>query len=465
MKRLLLLLLALVLAAGAVPAVRAEKAAEILSYDFEFRFHMEPQDYPYSVREHMRGYEELADALELKGNASWCPETDSIDIRAELVPVSNPASAISVRLFGTTVRMCIESPLLGPEPYYLTNMYRIMFFLQELWKQTGLPLQSLLLLNPGTTSFFLRNEVVVWTKTVPKLTDGLVITAEELEKICETWRRQLDEDRFFQVWMSAFYGMAADSETISEQLETLPDVLLEAAGGEDLTVVEKDGALHCVNAKGETVFTEQSGEKTYFFSLTPPEIMVEYLPEFLYSESSEGGTRNLKLQASWERTEPDPEAWGDDVMLKFSLDAAGIPESWPTDTEITADITAGGFVLPDIDWKIRVKISEAGEIELAVSEPDRKGKAGNLLFSSTGTVTPAAYDGELAYTLEDMKKCPYILITNHTFISELLPQIVPYFAGGVIDFVYELPVRACQSIMDDLEEYGLLIHLAEGLKH
>ena len=464
MKRFLLLLLALALAAGTVSAGCAEKAAEIYSYDFEFRFHMEPQDYPYSIRDHMRGYEELADALELKGNASWCPETDSLDIRAELVPVSNPSAAISVRLFGTTALMCIESSLLGPQPYYLTGTYRIMFFFQELWKQTGLPLQSLLLLNPSITPFFLRREAAAWTREIPKLEDGLEITAEQLEKICNTWRNQIDNDRFFRVWMSGFYGLAPSQETVEEQLDTLPDVLLDAAGGESLTVRAEDGILRCVNAKGETVFTEQAGENSYSFSLTPPDTTTDYRPEFFYSDSSEGGKRNLKLQASWERTEPDPEAWGDDTMLKFSLNAAGIPESWPADAEVSAEITAGGFVLPEIDWKARLNISENGEIELAVSEPDRRGEEGKLLFSSTGTVKPAAYEGELAFTREEMKKYPYILITNHTFISELLPEIVPYLANGLIDFVYELPVRACQSVMDDLEEYGLLIHLAEGLK-
>ncbi len=464
MKRIVIFLAVLVLAMSSLPAAGAAKGAKTFSYDFDFRFHLEPQDYPYDVREHMRGYEELVDALELKGNASWCPAKKALDFRVSLIPVSNPDAAISVRVFGHPNRLCIETPLLGPEPYFIAKRYRIMHFFRQLWGYTGLPLLPFFLVNPKTTESLLQREAATWTNTVPVLADGVRITTEQLEEMSETWKVQMAEDRNFLLWMDAIYSLAPSKEPIEEQLETLSDILTESADGEDLVITEDaDGTLRCVNAKNKTVFTVKTDGDGTSFSLTPQNTMAEYRPEFSFSTKKENGTLSLKTQGCWDMTEPDPESWGDVSLLSFKVNAEGIPQTWPADGELTAEISTGGFLFPEIDWKVQLTMNGDGEVGLKVSEPDTKGKEGKLLLSGTGSVKPVEYEGTLSFTRKELASHMFILITNHTFISEKLPMLVPYFAQGIIDFLYELPVRACQSVMDDLDSFGILIHMAEAL--
>ena len=60
MKRLIAILLTLMLALGAASSLAD---VEHHRYDFDFRFEMDPDAYPFRMREHMQGYKELLDAL------------------------------------------------------------------------------------------------------------------------------------------------------------------------------------------------------------------------------------------------------------------------------------------------------------------------------------------------------------------------------------------------------------------
>ena len=96
MKRIAALLLACILFCTGFAAAEEEKEpAEVTSYDFDLRFHLEADTYPFRDRKYVQGYEELLDALEIRGNYSYCPKTDCMDMHMEIIPVKSPESAIS----------------------------------------------------------------------------------------------------------------------------------------------------------------------------------------------------------------------------------------------------------------------------------------------------------------------------------------------------------------------------------
>ena len=45
---------------------------------------------------------------------------------------------------------------------------------------------------------------------------------------------------------------------------------------------------------------------------------------------------------------------------------------------------------------------------------------------------------------------------NEDTLRSLVNAVDKPLLKGLIDFLYELPASSCQSIMDDLEEYGIL---------
>jgi hypothetical protein len=113
MRRLLAaaLALALILLFGSFAC--AEGEPEIFSCDFDLRFHLNTEVFPFRDREEMQGWADLMDLLEFRGNLSWCPETESTDLRMKIIPRTNPKAAVSFRMWGIPIMHRVSSPLLG----------------------------------------------------------------------------------------------------------------------------------------------------------------------------------------------------------------------------------------------------------------------------------------------------------------------------------------------------------------
>ena len=150
MKRFFALLTALVLFVCMFSASGAEDAEAAYSYDFDLRFTMNADPFPARVRSHMQGYADLLNMIELKGNLTCCPADNSIDLTAEIIPVTNPGAAISFRLYGIPEHICLTSPLLGNETVWFQND-GLMEFSFKTWNNLRIPLQYITLLYPYVT--------------------------------------------------------------------------------------------------------------------------------------------------------------------------------------------------------------------------------------------------------------------------------------------------------------------------
>ena len=121
MKRLLVVFFVLILFSTAISPSLAEDNPSVCSYDFDLRFHMNADIFRVRERDHMQGYAELLNMLELKGNLTYSPATKAIDLNAEIIPVTNPEASVSFRLYGVPDNMGLSSPLLGDETIWFQN--------------------------------------------------------------------------------------------------------------------------------------------------------------------------------------------------------------------------------------------------------------------------------------------------------------------------------------------------------
>ena len=173
------------------------------------------------------------------------------------------------------------------------------------------------------------------------------------------------------------------------------------------------------------------------------------------------------MQTSWSKALLVKESFAEDkpseALLDFSLEASGIPESFPGETHITAEVSAGGSALPSTHPRIELNMKADGETELKMIDAEDK-----QLFRAYGTVTETEYDmerdGYLLFEFETLSSYPHLLVANYKTVSEVTENIVPVFVEHIMDFIYALPTRACQSIMDDLETGGILDTLLEGVR-
>ena len=469
MKKGISWLLALILLIGAAPAASAlDEEAEC--FDFDFRFHLEDREVPLLQQEHQRGYAELLDSLELKGNAAWIDYRDAMDFHIELIPLTDPSASILIRLFGRSSDVCIDCPLLGPEPYFMGNTDMIMSFGSQFRLVTGLPVSSLALLNPYITlNYGLKKEIEAWQAVIPPAEDGKRITTKQLEKVCESWENLMVTDSAFLNWLDGIYALAPDQTLMEQVILEMPAVMVNAAGGEDLIIVEELGTLRCLNAAGETVFIERTEGQEQSFEFCPPDTGTTYTPYFFYRHGTVGDTQYFTLKVSLERNGDTGEDLPE-TMLRFSLEAEEIPLTFPADAFMAVRVRSGGYALPEADYTIRIDTTELGQVKMRVLEPAEGSEAGTEtgemrpVLTCTGTVTRTVYPDWLQYEYSELSAYPRLLIASYRSVEELMRVISPNLLKQGLDFLYALPMRACQSIMDDLEGYGLMETLLSGLR-
>lgn len=464
MKRYIAFFLILCLAVSLPFAGNAE-ADKVNSYDFDLRFKLELNEYPFRIREYMKGYEQLLDALKLKGNLSWCDATHSFDLRFEFVPITNPSAAIPFRIYGLQDYMNISSPLFGSQTYYL-EIYDVIKLASYARQVASLPFCSYVIYNPYATMFFLKSEVDTWNSIITDISKKKKITNKELVQVSEAWKEQLIHDYWLRDWLKCISAMMPDNTPVTDTFNAIPDQLLNVAYGKDLTIQKKGGNLRILNSKKDILFEEQKAEQDYTCELKLPDTGAAYKPYFYYHRNTESADgKSIEMKISWEKetTYIDQDDGNPSSLLHYEMDLNGIPDSYPSQAEITANVSMGGSLLHEAILEFLLKTEADGNIKLTVSSADEE-KIMKPRLSCSGTVKPVDYGSELRYEYDELHAQPVLLDLSYDMISDLASKIAPNIMSYAIDFLYEIPARALQSIMDDLEAYGLVSLFASNMK-
>ena len=457
MKRRIALVLLCVLLAG-FAAVRAEDGADVFSFDFDLRFHMETDYLPYRQRTRMQGYADLAETLELQGNLAWCPQNGCVDLTASLVPVTNPAAAVSFRMHGLYDRLLITSPLLGEEKILFFPKSYPNFALQA-GSTFELPLIYPALAEPNTTISAFRWLTDIWKENagVPGTAD--TVEPETTEKIADAWAEELTENKTLAIWTTALGAQLPNGSIIHTALAEVPQMLRNAADGKPLTAEKEGGTVRLWNSAGDLLWEETKNETEYRCAVTVPHAGTVYSPTFLYRTEEAEGTRSVLLQIDWDKGPDTPDETEDgepypESVLGLLAQAEGLPARLPADSEFTATVSQDGYMLPAFSYTLKGSTGADGRIQLQLflTEDPEAG----AIFTVTGTLTPAERTEPLAYTEEELEARFHLLTLSYSSQKELFDTVDRKLAAGLIDFLYELPVSACQSIMDDLEDAGVL---------
>ena len=442
---------------AAIPA-RGEEEPSVYSYDFDFRFSMNADEFPARSRARMQGYSELLDALELKGNATWCPEYDSFDLNVRIIPVSNPDSSVSFRLFGIPSDICLSSPLLGNETVWFDN-FVLMEFAMKAWKNFHIPLQYVALLLPYVTENAFSKLTAVWDQYVGTVTGDTVISARTIQNIAKDWKFQVeDSDTRLGHWILALSSAASDNGVLENEFMNLADYLLnQVTYGGDLQASMSGNTEAWTNEAGETLFTRTVNEGSDHWTLSLPATSSGYVPRIsVFSQTTEDFL-SLSAEGSYNLT-ADPEVRMSGLpesLLDFSLRL----HSWPLrlfDGDFTGSLKISGLLLPGISLSLHGKVTETGEVSLELYHPVRPGGEVRSVLTCSGTVTPAPVSSVPHYTSADMHRYLRIFGVNDQSLNEFVKKVTRPLFYGMLDFLYELPARGCQSVMDDLEEYGIL---------
>ena len=460
MKRLTAFLMALMLITMAVPALAEEGSPAAYSYDFDIRFRLNADSFPARVRTHLRGYSELLDILEMKGNLTFAAENDSVDLQLDIIPVTNPSAALSVHLFGIPEHMCMSSSLLGDETIWFNN-FVLMEFALKTWNNLHLPLQYLVLLYPYVTENAFRQLVANWNDTVGTVTKGQKIPKDKLKKVAGLWAKTLQEDQRLQYWITGLAVLSEGNMVLESEINSLPEYFLEkVTGNRELTVKAGKGTMEWKNQAGETIYRSSEDEDGNSWSFTLPETGNGYFPSISWASASVNGLSSVSVQGSYHRDDVDS-GIGDTgtvpaSLLDFSLDIRSLPGTLPADSNFTVDLDITGSLIPNMSIVLNGGTKENGEIILSVFDHQDGVLSPESVLTCTGTVIPVEPQFVPDYKASELTRTINIFSVNDKTVSEFSQKIRRPLITGILNFLEEVPAGACQSVMDDLEEYGFL---------
>ena len=456
MKRLLAFLLILILSFSSISAF-GEEVPEVYSYDFDLLFHMNADVFPARTRSHMQGYADLLNMLELKGNITCQPAAKSVDLNATVIPVTNPDAAISFRLYGIPEHMGLTSPLLGDETLWFQNLV-LMEFAYKTWNNLRIPLQYATLLYPYVTENAFSGMAAAFSSRFGNIQKSRNVTAKELKSLSQDWAEVLRFDSRLKYWIYSLSLPAEKGYVMETEFNRLPEYLLnQLSGGKNLKVTVSGPSVTWTNAQKEVLFTRTESDSESEWALTLPATENGYLPRLSWKTSLLNNLWSLDLNGSYSLPEDSEETDLPESLLSLSLDMNNWPAAWPMAASFDAELAIGGIIYPNTEMIFHGESREDGSFSIRLSQPvDESGKNVAEVLSISGSCVPVAPSSVPSYSLDDFSSCIAIFNVNDKTMDDFVHRIRRPLFFGILNFLDELPVSSCQSVMDDLEDYGVL---------
>ena len=483
------------------------------SFDFDFTFTLNAQAFPKLLRSRMNGYAELVNRLGLRGNIAWTPATESMELNAVLYFTDNPSKTFPFSVYGAQPRLFITSPLLQNE-VILLNMAALLEFAVKAKKTLGIPLPYLAYLYPLTTEYAMAGLVSIWNEVIGSYPEGGQITEEQLRTLSQRWSEEFTENPDLQRWISALADGSDNAESAVEyEFSHIPDYIEKATGFRPVTITAGDGSEAWTGDNGETLFARSESEGTRTLSVTLPASQNGYVPFLIQSVTNDGATTGFKLEASLNRDpyavvmEPVPaeESYAEEEygsydeyadedegyyyyydededsegeynyydeygesgalqeeslpasLLHLIVEAEGLPASLPADSDFNILFNLLEKLFPNYGAVIHGETKKDGSLLLTVRKPDNDGKQSEEIFRCTGTLVPAEAREIPDYMQKKLEGGVYNVFSfNEQKLADFRNKLLPLLIRSIFSFVEAAPTSACQSLLDDLTDSGIL---------
>ena len=507
LKRLLCLLLVFVLFTPVAYAKKHKKTAEeketpaAQRFDFDLAFSLDPEALPARARSRARGYAELLDCLQLRGNITLCEATRSFDISASLFFRDKPEVSIPFRFYGCPSLLFLTSPVIANETL-LFNMPALAEFAIKVRKSLDTPLPALALLYPHVYEYNFYNVWKAWDKYTGPADTSRKISVKNINALADAWQDLIANDQYLNVWMTALYSVTSAPEAVEIELNGIPSYLKDfISAGKPLTVKIGSGTETWRNAAGLTLFSREDTPETQKWSLTLPADENRYATNLSFVRTNSESSFDFRLDGSilrekaalppgYEEEEYAPVTGSDEedvypltggdeeyesesldeedsqwpeTMLLLSVSGSSVPTSFPCTSSFSAAASVKGALYPNFDFSVLGETKKDGNVSVSLCLPQEDGTPVPFLTCS-GTVVPGT-----AEFAPDHNYKPKELYGNYNFFSfseyymaNFKAAVTKPLLKGLLDFVAEAPTAACQSLLDDLTDSGIISMMLMG---
>ena len=498
-RRLLCLFFAALLCLSSFSATAAEKEVPLaLCYEFDLSFSLNADAFSPQARERASGYAELIGGLGLKGRLTLSPKKKSIDLDAALYYRDKPSLSYPFRLYGNRKRLFLTSPLINNEDLFL-DMAGLMEFFVKAKNTLNIPLPFLAFLYPYSTEYAFKKLSASWNKRISHSRSTGTVTLDQFQTMSERWSYYISSNANLQRWIFALMSVSEAPGVIESEFANLPRYYEKVTGGQPLSVSVSGESETWEDASGRTLFSKQVSDDSFSLSLSLPASENGYIPELSVLASSAGDTSSFAVSASVtldpsapgvlylesyedygpvtgsddmteyveEVVEDDEDTEfveGDDYLtavvkpaqlLLCRAEGAGFPRSLPADSSFTSSVSILGAAYPNCSFVLNGSTKKDGAFSLAVSSAE-EGAASTEYFSVSGTVVPAEPGEVHSYKHKSLKKVFNIFAMNDQSLADFANRILPLALKGLLSFVAEAPTAACQAVLDDLTDLGVL---------
>lgn len=423
--RLLLLSLCLSLTAS---AALAEGVRFTLTAD------VNPSGFPDEQQRLMESVASLLDSLTVDG--SWASHDGSFDLSAafHLAPGDDAASA-DWRVYGLDSHWGVQSSLLGSADVMINHL-ALMEFAVKAYNLYGLPMPQLSLLSPyAHRSAFqtLREEAA---PLLSPREEPHTISADELQTLAERIIALTEEDRALRYWCEVM-RIALGADRFDSFLYELPQIVA-ALCPDGLTVSRDDNTLSWSSGDIMLLSVQDDGQ-SFSAALALPGL-ISAGAAFLYGPTFITGS----VHTDCELLRAD---------ASFSL-----PVSLPVILPFSFSLEADGTLLSEPLHLVFEGEGHGSTVYLRRLTPDHAAE----LMTVTAELTPFTPHEAPAFTPENISGVN-LLSVNSDSLAQWLSQARTPLLESCYRLVVCMPPTVCQTLMDTLEDSGLMDTLVDAL--
>lgn len=490
-RRVLCVLLCAVLLAGFSPAFAAKKTKvkneSTGRYHFDLTFRLNPEAFPAALRPKMEGYASLVNRIGLRGTVAWTRESRSGNLSATLYFRDNPSLSYSFRIFGNPNMLYFTSPMINKQ-YIAFNMSLLTEFAHKVKVNLNVDMPYLSLLYPYAAEEAFSGLISAWNTAVGTYTESGKVTTEQLSLLEELLASELENNMRLQWWITALTDGCKEPSAVESEFANLPGYYRYAAGSNPLTVTVSGNTQVWSNAQGTTLFTREESADSLSLLLTSPATKNGYTPFMSLTRRISENTCSFSLKASLERKAksaapaaiPGEESAGEtaaedeeqeeeyveaaedtsswpDLLMSLAVSGSGIPLGLPAESDFALSASVRGTVCPDFSLQVQGETKKDGSVSVSLRGPDDKKEEQAAYFTCSGKITKSKPTLITDYSRKLRKKRTYQLFTiNEEKLAAFKKEVVPPLARNLLSFVAEAPVAACQTLLDDLIDMGIL---------
>ena len=464
LRRILCLLCAAILLAGAVPAASETVSDGNCSYDFDLTFYLNADAFPELLRTRAAGYASLVNRLGLRGHLSWNARTDSMDLNATLYFTDDPSLTYPFRVYGTKQRIFITSSMINNE-IILLNMAALMEFAIKAKNTLGIPLSYLALLFPYTTESAFEGLIGSWQEVIGTFSSDSTVTVSQFMELSGLWTEELLNNALLQFWISGVADGSDAPAAVEIEMNNLPLYYQNVTGNKPVSVSVSPDSEIWESAAGDTLFSRVASDNASSVFLSLPASENGYTPLFSFSRRDDAQTCSFDIAASVRRNPPDassgadPEDSGEfpECLLDIMVSGSDLPFSLPADAAFSVSVSVLGAFYPNYSFCVDGKTKTDGEMTLSLSKPHSGDSTPVGIFMCTGTILPSTEPKDVPdYMRESLEGVYNVFSFNEQSLAAFTDNVLPSLIRSVFPFVVAAPTSACQSFLDDLTDSGIL---------